>query len=431
MSALDKAFIKAYSREPSPPAALTDDHPQGLASSGDVDWYETVPAAPPDGPYGGGLVYRFDDGQAASGASRWPPHVAFPASPGYSDAAYVNPYQGPAVLAPSAAAAAEDRSAAALGGAAPPSTWAGAAVPGKLAVFPPSPPPSQAPLPQAAMVPDQPAPEAERWAAHGSQNSLAAAPPGPTAAVEPQRTLKLRTIFSTADVDGDGGVEAAFSPDWEVDRLAWPPICERLMETEDRYFRSVGQRLKAATQEGHHVVLITGARRGEGRTTLALCLARCAAQAGVPAALVDADLKNPKVGTRLGIETPCGWRQVVAGKAPLSEAAVSSLEDRLTLFPLTDAEADEVPPGDPSCVAVLQRIARHYPLVIVDMGPLGSDGTHLFGTEEDCLIDTAIVVRDLRNTTEKKAIATAESLLRSGVPAVGIAENFRAVGSSA
>ena len=213
--------------------------------------------------------------------------------------------------------------------------------------------------------------------------------------------------------------------------MSWPPICERLLEAEDRYFQSVGQRLKAATQDSHHVVMITGARRGEGRTTLALCLARCAAQAGVATALVDADLKNPQLGSRLGMETPCGWLQVVAGKAPLSEAAVSSLEDHLTLFPLTSAEDADVAPGDPSCVAVLQSIARHYPLVIVDMGPLGSDGSHPFATDEDCPIDTAIVVRDLRNTTEKKAVATAESLLRGGVPAVGIAENFRAADGSA
>jgi Mrp family chromosome partitioning ATPase len=238
--------------------------------------------------------------------------------------------------------------------------------------------------------------------------------------------LKLRAIFATADGDSAAAADPAFSPDWEVDRLAWPPICERLLETEQRYFHSVGQRLKAATQDGHHVVLITGARRGEGRTTLALCLARCAAEAGVPTALLDADLKNPQIGSRLGIETPCGWREVVTGKAPLSEAAVSSLEDHLTLFPLTSAEAAEVTAGDPACVAVLQGIARHYPLVIVDMGPLGSDGAHLFATDEACPIDTAIVVRDLRNTTEKKAVATAESLLRGGVPAVGIAENFRA-----
>ncbi len=87
-------------------------------------------------------------------------------------------------------------------------------------------------------------------------------------------------------------------------------------------------------------------------------------------------------------------------------------------------------PGDPPCVSVLQTIAAHYPLVIVDTGPLGSDGRHLFAAEDECPIDTAIVVRDLRNTTEKKALATAESLQRGGVPAVGIAENFREADAS-
>ena len=198
-----------------------------------------------------------------------------------------------------------------------------------------------------------------------------------------------------------------------------------MLESEKRYFRSVGQRLKDATQDSHHVVMITGARRGEGRTTLALCLARCAAQAGVATALVDADLENPQLGSQLGMETPCSWLEVVAGTSPLSEAGVSSLEDGLTLFPLTNSEDLETPAGDEPLTAVLRAIATHFPLVIVDTGPMVSDDRHPFASGDDCPIDTAIVVRDLRNTTEKKALATAQLLQRRGVPAVGIAENFR------
>ncbi len=220
-------------------------------------------------------------------------------------------------------------------------------------------------------------------------------------------------------------VEQPFAPDWEVDRLVWPAVCERLLETEERYFRSVGQRLKDATQDSHHVVMISGARRGEGRTTLALCLARCAARAGVSVALVDADLDNPQLGSQLGMETPGTWLAVVAGKSPLSEAGVASLEDGLTLFPLTQAESPETPPDAPALRAVLRAIAAQFPLVIVDTGPIANDDHHPFADGHDCPIDTAIVVRDLRNTTERKTLATARLLQRRGVPAVGIAENFR------
>ncbi|HPM80442.1 MAG TPA: hypothetical protein PLF81_07060 [Candidatus Anammoximicrobium sp.] len=433
MSALDKAFIKAYTRDSCPPAAAADHRPSDAALSPYMDWYETVPAAAPDGPYSDGRIIRVDDAPDGSATLRLAPHTAFHASPGYSDPAYVGPHRVPDGPAPSGAGGAWDLAAPRAGPSAPQTAWAAAAASGMPAV---APPPSGLPAaaPQAA-VPNHPQTDAESLAAGDSRTTGATDSAAPSAAAEPSpRTAPLRTIFSTADADteadGDVDADSAFSPDWEVDRLAWPPICERLMEAEQRYFRSVGLRLKAATEDSHHVVMVTGARRGEGRTTLALCLARCAAAAGVPTALVDADLKNPQLGPRLGIETPCGWREVVAGKAPLSEAAVSSLEDHLTLFPLTSAEAAEVAPGDPPSVSVLQNIAAHYPLVIVDTGPLGSDGRHLFATEEDGLIDTAIVVRDLRNTTEKKATATAESLLRSGVPAVGIAENFRAADAS-
>lgn len=275
-------------------------------------------------------------------------------------------------------------------------------------------------LPTCAALP-QPDSTAFAGPLAGRESQAASSPP--PSPVGSQRAQKLPSIFPVPDPKVDA--KQTLTPDWEVDRLVWPTICERLLETETLYFRSVGQRLKDATQDSHHVVMITGARRGEGRTTLALCLARCAAQAGVAVAVVDADLENPQLGNQLGMETPCSWLEVVAGKSPLNEAAVSSLDDGLTLFPLTGSEDLETIGDDAPLTAVLRAIAAYFPLVIVDTGPLGSDDRHPFATGEDSPIDTAIVVRDLRNTTEKKALATAELLQRRGVPAVGIAENFR------
>jgi Mrp family chromosome partitioning ATPase len=255
-------------------------------------------------------------------------------------------------------------------------------------------------------------------------NDQAPMAPPPAADCPSEAPSELPSLLALADLPVDQEFAQAFAPDWEVDRLAWPAICERLLESEARYFGSVGQRLKEATRDSHHVMLISGTRRGEGRTTLALCLARCAAEAGIAVAVVDADLENPQLGSRLGIEPSCSWLQVVAGKSPLNEAAVLSLADGLTVFPLTGWE-DALPRGDPRCCTVLQAIAAHFPLVIVDTGPLAADGQHLFSTADDSPIDTAIVVRDLRHTTEKRTLAAAALLQRGSVPAVGIAENFR------
>lgn len=259
---------------------------------------------------------------------------------------------------------------------------------------------------------------------HRTLNDQPLNTPPPAADCPSETPSESPSLLALADLSADQESAQAFAPDWEVDRLAWPAICERLLESEARYFRSVGQRLKEATRDGHHVMMISGARRGEGRTTLALCLARCAAEAGIAVAVVDADLENPQLGSQLGIEPSCSWLEVVAGKSPLNEAAVLSLADGLTVFPLTGWE-DALPRGDPGCCTVLHAIAAHFPLVIVDTGPLPADGQHLFSTADDSPIDTAIVVRDLRHTTEKRTLAAAALLQRGSVPAVGIAENFR------
>jgi Mrp family chromosome partitioning ATPase len=234
-------------------------------------------------------------------------------------------------------------------------------------------------------------------------------------------SLKMTSVFLTPDEPDEA---SSFSPNWEVDRFTWPDLCGRLLDAQRRYFHHVGEQLKAATDQSHHVVMVSGCRRGEGRTTLVLCLAHSAAEAGVDVAVVDADWQNPQIGTRLGMETPCGWTEALAGKASLNETAVTSIEDRLTLFPLSPPSEPPVCLADCRSGQILRRIAARFPLVIIDAGPLGSDDSPLFAGQEHCFIDAAIVVRDVRHTSEEEVLVTARRLQHSGIAAVGIAENF-------
>jgi Mrp family chromosome partitioning ATPase len=253
---------------------------------------------------------------------------------------------------------------------------------------------------------------------HASFSTPETPPPQPSPA---SASLKMTSVFLTPD---DPDEADSFSPDWEVDRFTWPDLCGRLLDAQRRYFRHVGEQLKAATDQSHHVVMVSGCRRGEGRTTLALCLAHSAAAAGVDVAVVDADWQNPQIGTRLGMEMPCGWTDALAGKKSLNEAAVTSIEDRLTLFPLRIPNESPVRLGDHRPSQVLRKIAARFPLVIIDASPLGSDDGSLFAGEEDCFVDAAIVVRDVRHTSEEEVLVTARRLQHSGIAAVGIAENF-------
>ncbi len=214
-----------------------------------------------------------------------------------------------------------------------------------------------------------------------------------------------------------------FLADWEVDRFVWPEICKKLLSSEAAYFRAVGEQLRSLARSKRQVLMIGGCRRGEGRTTMALCLARSAARAGVSVGLIDGDLGNPRLASRLGIDPAYGWLEVLAEKTPLEEAAVRSLEEPVTLFPLTQSSAVEPGLGENPLLPLVPRIAGHFPLVIVDLGPRTVETTReAAGRERPRMM--AVVLRDVRHTPAGEAQRQARQLGERGIETWGIVENF-------
>ncbi len=151
----------------------------------------------------------------------------------------------------------------------------------------------------------------------------------------------------------------AFQAAWEVDRLNWPEQCDRLARGDT--FGPLAKMLIDASRSGKRVIAVTGVHRGEGRTTLALCLARRAAKEGANVAVLDADFERPYLGRSIGIDMENGWDDVLTDGQPLAEAAVSSLEDRVTVFPLGRRAAALV---SAHTVTALQQLAASFDLVL-------------------------------------------------------------------
>jgi Mrp family chromosome partitioning ATPase len=218
---------------------------------------------------------------------------------------------------------------------------------------------------------------------------------------------------------------APLVPMWEVDRFQWPAICDRLLKDDRSYFAQAGGKLVAAAKDGLRTLGITGSRRGEGRSTLALCLARCAAQSGLNVAMIDADFTRPQLAAVIGLEVAYGWQDAAQGKIPLAEAAVKSLADRITVLPLEPSSvAWPLALADKRVSAIIRAVAQSHDLVIIDLGPLPGGGDPIFASDEPAPLDAAIVLRDLRYATPAETKAIGERLHASGVEAIGIAENF-------
>lgn len=172
---------------------------------------------------------------------------------------------------------------------------------------------------------------------------------------------------------------------------------------------------------------MAGCRRGEGATTLLLCVARRLAERGIKPVLVDADLAEPRLAARLGVQPQFGWDETEEQGRALDQAIVEATANNLALLPVRDPSADGGrPTGDlaqlPACINVLRD---HYDMVLVDLGPL-EDPAPVSRTvgRTTRLVDAMVLVHNHRITSAEHLAACQEELAAAGTAMVGIVENF-------
>jgi polysaccharide biosynthesis transport protein len=127
------------------------------------------------------------------------------------------------------------------------------------------------------------------------------------------------------------------------------------------------------------VILMISALPNEGKTTVALSLARLLSMAEYNVVVVDCDFRNPTVHKNLGIEPGSGLKECLAAGIPIGEAiqvdkacgahilnAGAVLRDSLGQF---DSEVMQ---------NVLRQLRRQYDLVIMDAAPVFAAADSLF-----------------------------------------------------
>lgn len=118
------------------------------------------------------------------------------------------------------------------------------------------------------------------------------------------------------------------------------------------------------------VVAMTSAVAGEGKTLTVANLAACAARRGNRVALVDCDLRRPRIGKLLGLDEGPGLAAVLGGRKRLEDVLRIGPE-RLTVVPAGDA------PDDPSQLfsgtsfrAILDKLRSTHQEIYLDLPPV-------------------------------------------------------------
>ncbi len=227
-----------------------------------------------------------------------------------------------------------------------------------------------------------------------------------------------QTMTSEEAANESGATYVPFQAVWEVDVFDVPtPVADLFFE--GALFQQIAERMSDAVSSGLRSVLVTSAKPGEGRSSVAIGMAMAAAASGIRVALVDADSESPSLADELRLELQYGWVDVIRRGLPIKEIAVQAVEDGVTLIPL-------MPPGvRPAAtgfemVQLIDLLTSNFELIILD-GPTSlSNGLHQCAAK----VDSAVIVRDVTRSDELAVCELSNRLQEAGVRGVGVVENF-------
>jgi Mrp family chromosome partitioning ATPase len=211
-------------------------------------------------------------------------------------------------------------------------------------------------------------------------------------------------------------------PAFEVDQFAWPQVIQHITESAKTEIGRVADKVWSQAQAGRNVVSVAGCRPRQGRTTIALALAKRMAEMNLRVVVIDANLTNPSVATMLDVAAPLGWDDATASQLPVSEALIESMDDRLTIMPLREARSQAIMlKGEAGFPTVIAQVRSRFDVVLVDL-PAIAAGRAPQLINRNTGIDWAILVRGTVGD-EKGFRQLTKQFASLGVTPLGIVEN--------
>jgi capsular exopolysaccharide synthesis family protein len=136
-------------------------------------------------------------------------------------------------------------------------------------------------------------------------------------------------------------------------------------------FRALRTNLQFLDMGGRNSFVITSSVPSEGKSTTTINLAIALADAGKRVALLDTDLRKPKVAEYLGIEGGAGLTDVLIGRARVGDVMHPWGQRSMYVLP-----AGKIPPnpsellGSEQMATLLEVLERDFDVVLCDAPPL-------------------------------------------------------------
>jgi capsular exopolysaccharide synthesis family protein len=192
------------------------------------------------------------------------------------------------------------------------------------------------------------------------------------------------------------------------------PVQSRPRSATAESFRQVRTNLRFTSLDAHSTILVvTSSVPGEGKTTTSCNLAVALAKDGSRVVLVEADLRRPRVGEYLGLDSTVGLSTVLSRQAELDQVLQSW---RGIMSVITSGYLPHDPSellGSPAMSDLLGQLRDRFDVVVLDCTPLRAvtDSAVLAGLADGALMicrdgstdaeDVARSAADLRQVSAK------------------------------
>lgn len=237
-----------------------------------------------------------------------------------------------------------------------------------------------------------------------------------------ERTLNLRALAAIPSANGRRSLLSAPHSSLEAENeLMLEPAYPLPFREAYRQLRT--SMLLSARRGELKSLLVTSSSPGEGRTTIAVNMARSLARTGALVLLVDADLRKPSLHSLFELDNDGGLTSVLT--AGLDERDplrfIQHTERRigiLTSGPTIEDSAELL--GSEQMRKVLESLQSIYDYVIIDSPPLGyfTDAVLI-----SALVDRVVLVVDSGKSTRETVKRSYQLLQDAGAPTLGIVLN--------
>src|SRR5688572_15265510 len=147
-----------------------------------------------------------------------------------------------------------------------------------------------------------------------------------------------------------------------VASFRWPAVCRALAQESAVELSGVADLLVEQAELGQSLFGVMSLFPRGGSTTAAFCLATKLAGRGRRVVLVEGSFYTPRLASWLDVVPTAGWQEVLQDAAPLSDALVHSVDERLDVLLLSGtAPIDPLPTaGSQQATSTAELLRQQY-----------------------------------------------------------------------